>query len=55
MTDPITEPEPIDPGQDPRVDPPTDEETADPDDRAEQVEQSGSNIVPDELVGGDDL
>jgi hypothetical protein len=55
MTEPITEPEPIDPGHDPGVDPPPDEETADPDDRAEKVEQSGSNIVPDELVGGDDL
>jgi hypothetical protein len=59
MTEPIAEPEPVNPSHDPGVDPLPDEETADEDDavdRAEKLDEpEASNIVPDALVGTDDL
>ena len=55
MTEPINEPEPVDPGHDPGVDPAPDEETA-PDDADDgRDELDGSNIVPSTLVAADDL
>jgi hypothetical protein len=50
MTEPATEPEPVDPGHDPGVDPPPDEETADQRDavdRAEAIDEPARPEPPD--------
>jgi hypothetical protein len=54
MTEPINEPEPVDPGQDPGVDPPPDDD-GDAVDRAEKFDEPERQVGPDPLswVGSD--
>jgi hypothetical protein len=49
MTEPINEPEPVDPGHDPGLDPGPDEETGDEDavDRAEAIDEPERQEAPD--------
>jgi hypothetical protein len=49
VTEPINEPEPVDPGEDPGVDPPADDDTSDEDgiDQAEVIDVPEWQEAPD--------
>jgi hypothetical protein len=57
MTEPALEPEPVDPGHDPGVDPPPDdqEDGTDAVDRAEAIDEPEQQVGPDQSWIGSDV